>query len=78
MQNMILGKVTGPSEVSEQMEVIIREIGVKEMIGLCQRVLNEREKADEWKTNVILPILKREDDIMNCESYRGVKLLDMP
>ena len=33
------------------------EIGVKVMMGLCQRVLDGREMPDEWKTSVIVSIL---------------------
>ena len=31
---------------------------------------------DEWKTSVIVPIFKRNSDMMSCESYRGVRLLE--
>ena len=31
---------------------------------------------DEWKTSVVVPIFKGKGDVMNCGSYRGVKLLE--
>ena len=31
---------------------------------------------DEWKTSVIVPIFKGKGDVMSCESFRGVKLLE--
>ena len=52
------------------------EIGVKVMMELCQRVLDGKGIPDEWKTSVIVPIFKGKGDVMNCGSYRGVKLLE--
>ena len=31
---------------------------------------------DEWKTIVVIPILKEKGDVMSCGSYRKVKLLE--
>ena len=70
------GKATGPSEVSVEMIVASGEIGVKVMMELCHRVLDERGMPDEWKTSVIVPIFKGKGDEMSCGSYRGVKLLE--
>ena len=40
-----------------------------------QHVLDGRGMPDEWKTSVIMPILKGKGDEMSCGSYRGMKLL---
>ena len=76
MQSMKSGKATGTSEVSVEMIVESCEIGVKVMVELCQHVLDGRGMPDEWKTSVIVPILKGKGDVMSCGSYRGVKLLE--
>ena len=52
------------------------EIGIKVMMELCQRVLDGKGLADEWKTSMIVPIFKGKGDVMSCGSYRGVKLLE--
>ena len=52
------------------------KIGVKVMMELCQHVLDGRGMPDEWKTSVIVPIFKGNGDVMSCESYREVKLLE--
>ena len=49
---------------------------VKVITDPCQHVLNGRGMPDEWKTSVIVPILKGNGDVMSCGSYRGVKLLE--
>ena len=46
------------------------------MMDLCQRVMDNIGMPDEWKTSVIVPIFKEKGDVMNCGSYRGVKLLE--
>ena len=46
------------------------------MLQLCQRVLDGKGIPDEWKTSVVVPIFKGKRDVMNCGSYRGVKLLE--
>ena len=35
------------------------KIGAKVMMDFCQRVLNGREIPDEWKTSMIVPVLKK-------------------
>ena len=55
---------------------VSREVGVNEMLGLCQRVLDGKGMAEDWKTNVLVPILKGKADVRNCNTYRGVKLLE--
>ena len=44
------------------------------MLQLCQRVLDGKRIPDEWKTSVVMPIFKGKGDVMNCGSYREVKL----
>ena len=75
MQRMKSEKATGPSEVSVEMMDASCKIGVKVMMELCQRVLDGRGIADEWKTSVIVPIFKGKGDVISCGSYRRVKLL---
>ena len=76
IQKMKSGKATRPSEVSVEMIVASGEIGIKVIMELCQRLLDEREMHDEWKTSVIVQVFEKKGDVINCGSYRGVKLLE--
>ena len=76
IQSMKSGKATEPSEVSVEMIVASGEIRVKMMMELCHHVFDGGAMPDEWKTSVIVPIFKRKGDVMSCESYTGVKLLE--
>jgi len=52
------------------------EFGEDVMMQLCQRVFDGNEIPDEWKTSVVVPIFKQKGGVMNCGSYRGVKVLE--
>ena len=32
---------------------------------------------DEWKTSVLVPVFKGKGDVRICNTYRGVKLLEL-
>ena len=70
------GMTAGPSEVCAEMISASGKVGVSVMVDLCQRVLDGKEMPDEWQTNVLVPIFKRKGDVRNCNTYRGVKLLE--
>ena len=68
------GKAAGPSEVSAEMIVPSRKIGIGVMVELCQGVLDGKGMLDEWVLSVVVPIFKGKGDAMRCLAYRGVKL----
>ena len=52
------------------------EVEVSVMVELCQHVLDGKGMPDEWQTSVLVPIFKGKRDVRNCNTYRGVKLLE--
>ena len=52
------------------------EVGVSVMVKLCQRVLDGKGMPDIWQTSVLVTIFKGKRDVRNCNTYRGVKLLE--
>ena len=58
MNKMKLGKAAGPSEVNVDVIVASGTFGVGVMKKLCQRVLDGEGMPEEWKTSVVVPILK--------------------
>ena len=76
MNKMKLGKAAGPSEVNMDMIMASGKFGVGVLKKLCQRVLDRKDMREEWKTIVVVPIVKGKEDVMDCEAYRGVKLLE--
>ena len=76
IRKMKQGKAAGLSEVTTEMIVAGGRIAEKVMLRLCKRVLDGKEIPNEWKTSVVVPTFKGKEDVMNCGSYRGVKLLE--
>ena len=76
IRKMKQGKAAGLSEVTTEMIVAGGRIAEEVMLQLCQRVLDEKGIPNEWKTSVVVPIFKGKGDVMNCGSYRRVKLLE--
>ena len=76
IRKMKQGKAAGLSEVTTEMIVAGGRIAEEVMLQLCQRVLDGKGIPNEWKTSVVVPIFNGKGDVMNCGSYRGVKLLD--
>ena len=59
MNKMKLGKAAGPSEVNMNMIIASGTFGVGVMKKLCQRVLDGEGMPEEWKTSVVVLILKK-------------------
>jgi len=70
------GKAAEPFKVNFEMIDASGQVGGKVMKELCQRVLNGKGIPNDWKTSVVVPIFKGKGDVLNCGSYRGVKLLE--
>ena len=76
IRKMKQGKAAGLSEVTTEMIVAGGRIAEEVIIQLCKGVLDGKGIPDEWKTSDVGPIFKGKGDVMNCGSYRGVKLLE--
>ena len=45
-------------------------------MDLCNVIVKEDCIPEDWKSSVVLPIFKGTGDLMECGSYRGIKLLE--
>ena len=70
------GYAAGFSEITTEMNVAGDRIADEVMLQLCQRVLDEKVIPNKRKNSVVVSIFKEKEDVMNCGSYRGVKLLE--
>ena len=43
---------------------------------LCQRELDGKGRPDKWQTSVLIPVFKGKGDVRNCNTYRGVRVLE--
>ena len=46
------------------------------MVKLFQRMLKRKGMLDEWQSSALAPILKGKRELRNCNTYRGLKLLE--
>ena len=76
MKKMKLGKAAGPSEVNMDMIIASGKFGVGVIKKLCQKALDGKGMPKEWKTSAVVSVFNGEGDVMDCEAYRGVKLLE--
>ena len=76
IKKMKLRKASGLSKMSMKMINASGKVGIDVMMKLCQRVLDGKGKFKDWKISVMVPIYKRKGNVMNCNAYRGVKLLE--
>ena len=76
INKMKLEKAAGPSEVNMDMIIASGKFGVGVIKKLCERVLDGKGMPEEWKTSVVVPIVKGKGDVMGCGVYRRIKLLE--
>ena len=69
-------KTAGPSELCAEMVSARGEVGISVVMELCQHALDRKGMPDEWRKSVLVPIFKGKGDVRNCNTYRGVKLLE--
>ena len=67
------GKACGPSEVSLELTVASRGVGIHVMSEICLRILDGFEFPVEWALSILVPIFKGKGDIRKCSCYVAVK-----
>ena len=70
------GKAAELSKVCAEMTSASGEVGVSVMVKLCQRMLHGKGMPDEWQASVLVQIFREKGDVRNCNTYRGLKLLE--
>ena len=69
-------KALEPTEVYAQMILASGDIGMRALMGLCQRILHGNGMPEDLATCVTIPIFNGRGNIMNCGLQGGVKLLE--
>src|SRR4029077_7892696 len=71
-----VGKAAEPSGVVSEM---LKASAVKDIMwltNLFNKVIAVGKITDEWKRSWMVPVYKGKGDVLECSSYRGIKLLD--
>ena len=69
-------KAAGLSGLLAEMIQATGDIGTQWILDLCNSIVKEDCIPMDWKSSVLLPIDKGKGDPMECESNRGIKLLE--
>ena len=52
------------------------DTGTQWLLDLYNGIVKEGSIPADWKSSVVLPVYKGKGDLMECGSYRGIKLLE--
>ena len=70
LSNVGRNKACGPDDVPIEVIMVVAEMKHE----LLQRIMADGI-PDSWKKSKLIPILKNKGDILECNNYRGIKLM---
>ena len=75
LRRMKKGKAVGPDELPIEVWKCMKEMGIKCLIRLFNRLLMGERMPEEWRRSVFIPIYENKGDTQCCGTYRGIKLM---
>ena len=75
LRNMKNGKATGPDNLPVEVWKSLGRTGVNFLREAFNKVTDEENIPDIWRKSILIPIYKNKGDLMNCDNYRGIKLM---
>ena len=76
MGKMKKGKATGLTGIVTEMFQLLGKEGIKWMTELLNKVLEDEVIPEDWQKSILVPIYKQKGDILECNNYRGIKLME--
>ena len=73
MDCMKIGKASGPSEVGIELFKAGRDKYLKSLTIIFDDILFRDKLLEEWMLTLLVPIFKENGDLLNPDSYMGVK-----
>ena len=75
VRRMKKGKAVVPDELPVEVWKCMKEMGIKFLTRLFNRLLIGERMPEEWRKSVHIPIYKNKRDAQCCGNYRGIKLM---
>nr|XP_049695446.1 uncharacterized protein LOC126054299 [Helicoverpa armigera] len=75
LNGMKNGKALGPDEIPVEVWKLLRMNGWKWLALFFNKLLQEETIPDEWCNSYLVPIFKNKGDVLDCNNYRGIKLI---
>ena len=69
------GKASGPTEIVKE-HLAASPHGKQVILQIANEVLDGMDMPHDWRMSTVVPIYKKKGSVMDCASYRGVKLLE--
>ena len=70
LSRMGRNKACGPDNLPIEAMMVVAEMKPQLLTYILQRII-----ADRWKTSKLIPICKHKCDTLECNNYRGIKLM---
>ena len=70
------GRAPGPMGMTSELIEDAGERRVRELTRIFNEIFDSGEIPDDWKGSYTIPIFKGKGDALQCEKYRGVRLLE--
>ena len=61
LKHLRIGKTSGPSDVYAEMILASGDIGIRVLMEISQRYLDEKGMSADWATSVAIPIFKEKE-----------------
>ena len=75
LRKMKKGKAVGPDALLVEVWKCMREMGIKFLTRIFNRLLVGKRMPEEWRRSVLIPIYKTKGDAQCYGNYRGIKLM---
>ena len=69
-------KAPGPSGLTGELMKCAGEAGLEEITSVLNWIFDSGEVPEGWKESITIPIYKGKGDALQCDRYRGVRLLE--
>ena len=75
MAKMGKGKACGPDELPIEAVHIILDYKPECIVEAFNNILRTNEMPNDWRKSRMVPIFKGKGDVLECNNYRGIKLM---
>ena len=75
LKTMKNGKASGPYRIVKD-HLAAFPHGKQVIMQIANEILDGKDMPHDWRTSTVVSIYKKKGSVMNCERYRGVKLLE--
>ena len=75
LRKMKKGKACGSDDIPIEVWMALGDVGIVWLTKLFNEILKKKHMPDAWRKSILVPIFKNKGDVLNCNNYRGIKLI---